>query len=53
MVGDMYLESYETNSKLRIPATVGNVQVNFCKNPACPNFGVPASQDKQPIESRC
>ncbi len=34
--------------KLRIPLPVGDVQVNFCKNPACPNFGIPASQRKQP-----
>lgn len=25
----------------RIPAACGSVQVNFCKNPHCSNFGVP------------
>lgn len=32
----------------RIPVEVGGTQVNFCKNPLCGNFGVPASQDPQP-----
>jgi transposase-like protein len=32
----------------RIPVPEGAIQVNFCKNPTCPNFGLPASQDKQP-----
>jgi hypothetical protein len=32
----------------RIPETVNGIQVNFCKNPQCPNFGVPASNEKQP-----
>ena len=32
----------------RIPLPVGGIQVNFCKNPGCPNFGVPASAKKQP-----
>jgi len=32
----------------RIPLEVGDIQVNFCKNPGCPNFGVPASTEKQP-----
>lgn len=26
----------------RIPAAVGEIQVNYCKNPACQNYGVPA-----------
>jgi len=32
----------------RIPLEVGGIQVNFCKNPLCSNFGVPASQAPQP-----
>jgi len=32
----------------RIPVEVGAIQVNFCKNPQCQNFGVPASTEKQP-----
>jgi transposase-like protein len=32
----------KANIKLRIPDAADSVQVNFCKNPACPNFGVPA-----------
>jgi hypothetical protein len=27
----------------RVPRKVGTIQVNFCKNPQCKNFGVPAS----------
>lgn len=37
-------ESEET----RIPEEINGIQVNFCKNPICPNFGVPASTEKQP-----
>lgn len=39
-----------TNSsdKPRIPLEVEGIQVNFCKNPCCGNFGVPASSEKQP-----
>jgi hypothetical protein len=32
----------------RIPVAVNGLQVNFCKNPTCLNFGVPASTEKQP-----
>ncbi len=32
----------------RIPLTVGEIQVNFCKNPMCANFGRPASTAPQP-----
>ena len=34
--------------KPRIPEAANGIQVNFCKNPRCPNFGVPASSQKQP-----
>jgi transposase-like protein len=34
--------------KPRIPLKVDGIQVNFCKNPLCDNYGVPASVDKQP-----
>jgi len=33
--------------KLRVPVVVGDIQVNFCKNPACAHFGIPASNEKQ------
>ena len=39
--------SYRQN-KLRVPVAAGDIQVNFCKNPACPNYGVSASTQKQP-----
>ena len=32
----------------RILIEVDGIQVNFCKNPQCPNFGVPASTKRQP-----
>ena len=32
----------------RIPGSVEGIQVNFCKNPLCQNFGRPASQESQP-----
>lgn len=32
----------------RIPEAINAIQVNFCKNPRCPNFGIPASTEKQP-----
>jgi len=32
----------------RVPGEVGTIQVNFCKNPQCQNFGVPASTKRQP-----
>jgi len=34
-------------SKPRIPIEINGIQVNFCKNPTCNNFGVPASQKPQ------
>lgn len=35
----------------RVPIDVDGIQVNFCKNPQCPNFGAPASTKRQPRES--
>jgi transposase-like protein len=32
----------------RIPESVAGIQVNFCKNPLCLNYGRPASQERQP-----
>ena len=32
----------------RVPIEVGTIQVNFCKNPQCRNFGIPASTIRQP-----
>ena len=32
----------------RIPLEAAGIQVNFCKNPSCQNFGIPASTEKQP-----
>jgi transposase-like protein len=35
-------------TKTRIPEAVADIQVNFCKNPTCLNFGRPASTKPQP-----
>jgi len=32
----------------RVPKGIGSIQVNFCKNPQCKNFGIPASTERQP-----
>ena len=32
----------------RVPQPYGNIEINFCKNPLCKNFGVPASPKVQP-----
>ena len=32
----------------RVPMEFGTIQVNFCKNPQCQNFGIPASTMRQP-----
>lgn len=41
--------SVPTNSgpKQRIPLEVEGIQVNFCKNPNCANYGIPASAESQ------
>ncbi len=40
------------NKGPRIPIDSYGLQVNFCKNPVCPNFGRPASTDRQPRWSK-
>lgn len=35
-----------TDTLPRIPVEVNGIQYNFCKNPKCFQFGLPASQDK-------
>jgi transposase-like protein len=32
----------------RLPKATNGININFCKNPRCPNFGIPASTEKQP-----
>ena len=39
---------FDRINKPRVPSAAGGIQVNFCKNPACPNYGIPASTKKQP-----
>ena len=31
----------------RVPEALDEIQDNFCKNPRCPNVGVPASTEEQ------
>ena len=33
-------------SRTKIPPEIDGVQVNFCKNPACANYGVPPGLKK-------
>lgn len=33
-----------TQIKLRVPPEVNGIQYNFCKNPKCPNFGIPVEE---------
>lgn len=42
------MDAPTTNKPPRIPLAVNGIQVNFCKNPLCPNFGRPASLTPQP-----
>ena len=42
------MKKNEMTEGTRIPERVDNIQVNFCKNPVCKNFGIPASTEKQP-----
>jgi transposase-like protein len=35
------------NTSFRIPIDSDGLQVNFCKNPVCPNFGKPAATERQ------
>lgn len=42
---DSQPESVFKVAKLRIPLEADGIQVNFCKNPNCSNFGIPASQE--------
>ena len=38
------------NNKKRIPESFNSVQVNFCKNPMCTNFGIPARESIKGIK---
>lgn len=35
-----------TAAKLRAPEPYAGIQVNFCKNPVCANFGVPIGEKR-------
>jgi len=41
------LQKSETDEKLRLPRPFGGVNVNFCKNPLCSNFGKEAELKDQ------
>ena len=40
-------EALQPNEIPRVPPPSGTIQVNFCKNPTCGNFGIPASDKTQ------
>lgn len=42
-------EKSPENNQRRIPAEYSGIEVNFCKTPGCPNFGIPPSREKQPV----
>lgn len=42
------MDTEPSSEKQRIPPIVNGIQVNFCKNPLCLNFGRPASLEEQP-----
>ncbi len=42
------MEETLKENESRIPEAVEGIQVNFCKNPRCENYGIPASVVKQP-----
>lgn len=35
------MKKKDKNTENRVPKTFNSIQVNFCKNPKCPNFGIP------------
>ena len=37
-------KKYSEGSMPRIPLEHGGIQVNFCKNPRCENYGTPGAQ---------
>jgi transposase-like protein len=39
------MEKEEQNHKKRIPESLNSIQVNFCKNPMCSNFGIPVLEN--------
>lgn len=42
------MEESAAHKNPRIPDAISGVQVNFCKNPLCSNYGIPASAEQQP-----
>ena len=44
----MTLKNESAQGGLRVPEAANGIQINFCKNVECSNFGVPASTQKQP-----
>lgn len=41
------MDDVEVDEEGRIPSEEIGIQINFCKNPECSNFGVPASSERQ------
>ena len=45
----MQADDLPTKEHERVPKAVHDIQVNFCKNPHCENYGVPASSESQRV----
>jgi transposase-like protein len=45
----MQVDDLLSNEHERIPRAAHGIQVNFCKNPHCKNYGVPASSEPQRV----
>jgi transposase-like protein len=48
----MQADDFSSQKHERIPEAAHGIQVNFCKNPQCENFGVPASSEPQRVGRR-
>lgn len=45
----MQVDGLSSKAHERIPSAIHGIQVNFCKNPHCQNYGVPASSEPQRV----
>lgn len=45
-----FMKKKEERTQGRIPESFNSIQVNFCKDPKCPNFGIPALENIKGIK---
>jgi len=45
-------KSFENQTEPRVPIKINGTQVNFCKNPTCENYGVPAKGTDKRVRTR-